>query len=151
MCRRHWAESADELLGFDSSCSNTQQGVPLFVECQATNTDGAGFSNRRKVCFQASRSISPSLTCLRDQELHVFTVPHLARNQTPCADGHYPAMLFRAMARFNHSSFPRGSSFVVPCRCKRHASQWQSLLCLPDPRAAAEVLSKRRWPLPWGC
>ncbi|CAE8614541.1 unnamed protein product, partial [Polarella glacialis] len=42
------------------------------------------------------------------------------RNQSPCADGAYPAMLFRASSRFNHSCFPNAGGFLpggkgVPC------------------------------------
>lgn len=34
------------------------------------------------------------------------------RIQSPCADGNYPAMLFRASSRFNHSCFPNAGGYV---------------------------------------
>lgn len=34
------------------------------------------------------------------------------RLQSPCADGAYPAMLFRASSRFNHSCFPNAGAYL---------------------------------------
>lgn len=35
------------------------------------------------------------------------------RNQTPCLDGTYPALLFRASSRFNHSCFPNAGGYLT--------------------------------------
>ncbi|CAE7785710.1 SET5, partial [Symbiodinium necroappetens] len=48
------------------------------------------------------------------------------RTFRPCADGAYPAMLFRACSRFNHSCFPNAGGHLAPGELSESVSNYKA-------------------------
>ena len=64
------------------------------------------------------------------------------RTFRPCADGAYPAMLFRACSRFNHSCFPNAGGHLAPGELSESVSKYKAKVTSFRVYALEEIRSR---------
>ena len=98
--------------------------------------------------IQNSRLLQDFQTDLLAHETPEARALHIAsryafRTFRPCADGAYPAMLFRACSRFNHSCFPNAGGHLAPGELSASVSEYKvtsfSVYALEEIRSREEA------------